>query len=184
MEEIIDIVDESNNLTWVTEKKSIAHKKWLWHRAVHIWIYNNKWELLIQKRAKIKNYLPWLWDLSVGGHISAWEEPIVSAIREVWEEIGIDIWENDLDFQFVKKEQNHSNWLKNNEFLYVYTMSWNGDISKLKLQKEEVEQVKFIDLNEFKKQLTSNTSEFVPHQDYWFEMIEILENKVTKWRLG
>ncbi len=69
--------------------KSEAHREGLWHRAAHIWAYNSKGEILLQLRAKNKRTFPDKWDLSVAGHISASEEPIDSALREIEEEVGL-----------------------------------------------------------------------------------------------
>ncbi len=176
-DEIIDIFDENNNFTWKVEKKSIAHKVWLWHRAVHVWIYNSKKELLIQKRAENKSYFPSVWDLSVWWHVGTWEKPIKAVLREIKEEIWIDAKEDDLKFMFIKKEQNTNNGLINNEILYVYLMKYDWDISKLKFQKEEVQSIKFVNLDKFEKDLLENNTDYIPHQKYWFEMIDIIRSK-------
>ena len=90
-DELIDICDENNNLINVQKTKSEAHKNGLWHRASHIWIYNSNGEILLQLRAKEKPLYPDMWDISAAGHISAGEDPITSGLREVKEEIGLEI---------------------------------------------------------------------------------------------
>ena len=49
MVELFDVLDEQGNKTGKTENKKIIHEKGLWHSAVHIWIYNSKGEILLQK---------------------------------------------------------------------------------------------------------------------------------------
>ena len=79
-EEFIDVVDEKNVLTGKKVKKSLAHQDGIWHRAAHIWLYNAKGEILLQLRAKDKQQYPDSWDCSAGGHVSAGEEVITSAL--------------------------------------------------------------------------------------------------------
>ena len=147
MDELIDICDSKNNLLNVQKMKSEAHAKGLWHRSAHIWIYNSKGEILIQLRAKDKNFYPNVWDVSVAGHISAGEKPIISALREVREEIGLSIKEKDLKFYKIIKEKQVYKKIISNEFDYVYILKFDGDIKKLRLQDEEVKSIKFIELN-------------------------------------
>ena len=80
-DELIDICDEANHLTGVQKMKSEAHKDGLWHRAVHIWLYNSKGEILLQWRAKNKLLYPEMWDISAAGHVSASENPITSGLQ-------------------------------------------------------------------------------------------------------
>ncbi len=80
-DELIDIVDENNKLTGVRKMKSEAHKKGLWHRASHVWIYNSKNELLIQLRAKDKVTDADRWDMAAAGHVGAGEETLATAVR-------------------------------------------------------------------------------------------------------
>lgn len=94
-DEPIEILNEDLSVLKIS-LKSIAHKHGHLHSSVHVWFYTIDGKVLIQKRAPSKIVFPNLWDVSVAGHISAYETPIKSAIREVKEEIGLDINKNDL----------------------------------------------------------------------------------------
>ena len=101
-DELIDIFDEYNCDVIEQRMKSDAHVNWLWHRTVNVWIYNSKWEMLLQLRNDSKDVYPNLWDISVAWHIAAWEEPGYWAVREVWEEIGLSIGEWYLEFHRIR----------------------------------------------------------------------------------
>lgn len=83
--EYIDIYDESNNPTGKIKEKTKAHKDGDFHRTAHIWIINDKHELLLQKRSATKKFHPNCWDISGAGHIRAGETVIGGAIRELEE---------------------------------------------------------------------------------------------------
>lgn len=86
--EYIDIFDENNNPTGQELKeKGKAHEDGDFHRTAHIWIINDKNELLLQKRSASKKTHPNCWDISGAGHIKAGESVIDGAIRELKEEL-------------------------------------------------------------------------------------------------
>lgn len=176
--ELIDICDEKNRPTGIQKSKDEVHRAGLWHRNSHIWIYNSKGEILIQLRAKGKALHPNVWDISAAGHVSAGEDPIISGLREVREEIGLKLQKKDLDLFMIKKHQSIFKEIKNNVFYYIYFLKFDGEIKKLKLQKEEVQKIKFIPINKIKEELERNPSHYVPHGDYWFEVIDEVKRRL------
>ncbi len=172
VDELIDICDNDNNLTGVQKMKTEAHKKGLWHRASHIWVYNSKKEILLHLRSKDKSFFPNVWDLSAGGHIGANEDPINGGLREIQEEIGLKLTTEDLLFMMIKKQKTKFEDLKNNEFYYVYLYKFDGNADELKLQTEEVQEARFFPINTLEKDLKINPNKYVSHGDYWFEVID------------
>ena len=96
MDELIDVLDAEGNATGKTCLKSIVHKTGLYHATVHIWFYTTKGSILLQQRASSKIIYPLLWDVSVAGHIDAGEGFTTAAVREIKEEIGLIVDENEL----------------------------------------------------------------------------------------
>jgi isopentenyl-diphosphate Delta-isomerase len=153
MAERLDILDESGKKIGISKTKKEAHLLGLWHQAAHVWIYNSKGEVLLQKRSMDKDSHPGLWDVSAAGHVSAGESPKKAALRELYEEIGIKAKSKDLKKIFVRKKSisyPKLNWY-NNEFDYVYLFKLNK--LPTKLQKEEVEAIKFVPIDIFEKEL-------------------------------
>ena len=58
--------------------------------GVHAYIHNNNWEFILQKRSKDKDFLPSGWDIHMG-HVMAAETSEKAIIREVFEEIGLEV---------------------------------------------------------------------------------------------
>ena len=96
MDEVIDILTPEGKPTGKTALKSEAHKKGWYHATVHIWLFTTSKKILLQKRALTKKIFPGLWDISVAGHIGAGESVLNAAKREVFEEIGLELSEEDL----------------------------------------------------------------------------------------
>jgi isopentenyldiphosphate isomerase len=172
MDELIDIYNGKGVPTGKTCLKSFAHKKGILHASVHIWIFDEQKNVLIQKRTTSKDTFPNLWDVSVAGHISAGENPEQSALREVEEEIGLKVEAAKLNFiGTFKKNIQHSKELIDNEIHYIYMCKMDINLKLIKIQKEEVAAVKLISLNELTKLVFSSESMFVPHGEPYFNMI-------------
>ncbi len=167
-EEYLDILDEHGNKTGESRPYLEAHEKGLVHSAVHVWIVNFKNEILLQKRAENKRFHPGLWDMSAAGHVSAGETSLVAGQRETKEELGLDIPES--DFVFLCTIEDHTVFNDgayiNNEFDDVYVARVDVKISDIKLSDGEVEKVKFLSIEEFKKWIHGEGEPMVPHEEY------------------
>jgi isopentenyl-diphosphate delta-isomerase len=167
-EEYLDILDEQGNKTGKSRPYLEAHEKGLIHAVVHVWIVNFKNEILVQKRADNKRFDPGLWDISAAGHVSAGETSLQAGIRETKEELGLDIPESNLVFLCTVEEHTvfNNGAYVNNEFDDVYVVQVDIDISDIKLLDGEVEKVKFLSIEEFKKWIHGGGEPMVPHEEY------------------
>jgi len=82
------VVDEMDRVIGAAPRSEV-HGNNLRHRAVHIFIFNRKGDLLLQKRSRWKDRHPNLWDSSAAGHVEAGEEYDTTAVRELGEELGV-----------------------------------------------------------------------------------------------
>lgn len=86
--EIFDVVDEGDHVTG-TATRAEVHAKGLLHRAVHVFVFNKRGDILLQQRSMLKDAHPGVWDSSVSGHLDSGEDYPQAAIRELEEEMGI-----------------------------------------------------------------------------------------------
>ncbi|WP_159948176.1 NUDIX hydrolase [Polaribacter septentrionalilitoris] len=148
MDELIDILTPEGKPTGKTALKSEAHKNGWFHATVHIWLFTKDEKILLQKRALTKKVFPGLWDISVAGHIAAGESILSAAKREVFEEIGLELQENDLIKIGTRIHQvKHKNGIQDNEHHHVFIAELKVPVQKLIIQKEEVEDIKLFDLS-------------------------------------
>ena len=184
MDELIDILDNQGNLTGRHCLKSIAHKEGLNHATVHIWFYTPEGNILLQQRAATKKIYPLLWDVSVAGHVNSGESLLTAAIREVKEEIGITIGEDDLKkIGVMKSFQSYKSGIIDNEFHTIFISKLNDDIENLSPQKEEVEALKTVSISLFKKLLenSENNSHFVTsNKEYYVFVLKKIKDFIKK----
>jgi len=86
--EIFDVVDADDQVTG-TSTRAEVHAQGLLHRAVHVFIYNKRGDILLQRRSLLKDAHPGVWDSSVSGHLDSGEDYEPAAIRELEEEMGV-----------------------------------------------------------------------------------------------
>jgi 16S rRNA (adenine1518-N6/adenine1519-N6)-dimethyltransferase len=82
------VVDENDQPVGDAPRAEV-HGNNLRHRAVHLFIFNRKGELFLQKRSRRKDRHPMLWDSSAAGHVEAGEDYDQTAARELEEELGV-----------------------------------------------------------------------------------------------
>jgi len=88
-DEIFDVVDFKDLVIGQATRREV-HEKGLFHRAVHILIFNNLGEIYLQKRSMAKDTHPGCWDSSSSGHLDSGEDYHAAAIREFREELGTE----------------------------------------------------------------------------------------------
>lgn len=155
MEELLDVYTRDGKYIGVkTREECHSENPGFYHKPAWTWAYNSKGQVLIQKRAMTKKRYPGLWDMSCAGHVDAGESSKIGAIREAKEEIGVDVSEKDMQFLFEYIEDDA--W----EIGQVFAFKCDKEINELKLQEAEVEQVKWVSLEELKELI--NSDKWVP----------------------
>lgn len=173
--EYLDIVDENNELTGLVMERKMAHDKVLWHRHVTSWIMNKNGEILLQKRAASKPRNPNKW-AKTGGHVDSNEKAEDAIVREIKEEIGIDIPKEQVVIDSIYKSTNPNNKFFGYNFIFVIDVK----IKDFKLQKEEVSEVKYVtieELEEIKKNNDPNYSFSAWKDEDFYREIELLKKK-------
>lgn len=86
--EYFDVVDASDRVIGIAPREYI-HAHNIFHRAVHVFVFNRKGEIFIQKRSLNKDTAPGKWVSSCSGHVDAGEYYYEAARRELGEEISL-----------------------------------------------------------------------------------------------
>ena len=139
-----DLYDENKKLTGETIYKGQDVPKGRYYITVVIFIQNNKSEFLLQKRVKKKDG-KWA---TTGGHPVSGETSKQGIVTEIREELGVNVTEkNIILFKTLKTED---------DFVDLYYLKENIDIDKIKIQKEEVEEVKWATIDEIQNMIKNN----------------------------
>lgn len=167
MEEKFDVLNEWGEFTGQVATRKECHEKGYWHRAVYAFIINDKKEILLQKRSENKKLWPNKWDVTVGGHVLAGEFGRQSLIREIKEEFNIDIKDNDIKYLLGSTSVNIEGNIINKHFNECYLITKNIDISKIKLQEEEVKEIRFFTKEEILNMINDNYKDITEKKSAW-----------------
>lgn len=158
-DELIDVLNENGIPTGEIASRNEVHKKGLWHRAIVVAIINEENEILLQQRSYNKEKNPGMWDISVAGHISAGQDSLSAAAREINEEVNVLLgYRTEIkDFRYMycfRKEQKFKEDFIERQFYDFFILRTAGvDDKTLHFQKEEVQSVKFMDLSAIQKMI-------------------------------
>ena len=143
MDELIDVRDESGGRTGQVVWKSEAHRRGLWHRCFHCWVFGadaGEPYLLVQRRAATKGTWPGYLDVTAAGHLAAGEEPM-DGLREVEEELGLRVDPGRLVPLGTRRVEQEIPGGLDREFHDVFLLRDDTPPGDLRLQREEVEAV-------------------------------------------
>jgi isopentenyl-diphosphate delta-isomerase len=154
------LVDERDTAVGAMEKMEV-HQKALLHRAFSVFIFNDKGEMLLQKRAEKKYHSGGLWTNACCSHPQPGEDTMESANNRLREEMGFNTALHKA-FTFVYKAP-FENGLTEHEYDHVFVGSFNGLI---KPNPAEVEDYCYQSLDELKQSLQTHPHHFTA----WFKI--------------
>lgn len=131
--ELWDILDENGNKTGRTVERGKSMKQDEYHLVVNVWIKNSNGEFLITKRSPNKKILPNMWETTCGAAVIS-EDSLKAALREVKEEISIDLLPTNGKHIFRLKKQ-YNNFP---HFVDVWLFKEDINITEIIYQPEEV----------------------------------------------
>lgn len=146
------VVNEQDDIVGYTSRFECHHNPHIIHRAVDVILFNDKKEILLQKRSSNKDTFPGYYTVSASGHVDKGETYLTAARREIYEELGIKEVNT---IQLKKIAKYILRFPYETEMTVLYTGVYNGKVSPAP---DEVESVLYVDkksLHGMKKMVTS-----------------------------
>ena len=141
--ELVDLLNNRKELTGETcERNAVPEGKY--RLSIHIWIVNDKNEILIQQRSANRKKFPNMWT-NTGGACIAGETSIETVFRELKEELNVipNIDNLELIASYKRKK----------DYVDVWLLRQNINIKDLKFNDNEVQAAKWATIEEWKKLL-------------------------------
>lgn len=160
MSEKVILVDKFDNELGLMDKLE-AHQKGLLHRAISVFIFNSKDEMLIQKRALEKYHSPGAWSNAACTHPRLNEKPILAAKRRLKEEMGMNA-KIDFSFKFTYLAKLDKGLIEH-ELDHVF-IGFSDKIPNFNT--DEVCEFRYISKEDLELELKQNSSQF----SAWFKL--------------
>ena len=158
-----DLYDINRNLTGNTIYKGEKTPENCYIIVVLAFIENSKGEFLIQKRSKQKDGKFG----STGGHAKSGESSIQRMLTEIKEELGLTLSPAELNLLYSGRSDS------SHVFFDIDYTRQDFDISNLTLQKDEVESVSWMTVDEI-DDLIKNNLFLANHVDEFYRTMKIL----------
>jgi isopentenyl-diphosphate delta-isomerase type 1 len=153
-EEFFDVVDAEDRVIG-RERRRDVHARGLWHRAVHVLVFDAAGRTFLQKRSRSKDMSPGCWDAACSGHVDSGEDYDAAAARELGEEIGVRVAPGELARWQRVEACAQTGW----EFLWVYRLRHAGPFV---LHPEEIERGEWIEPAALTAWMREKPGEFTP----------------------
>jgi len=181
----IDVLSESGLRTGQIMNRGEIHTIGLPHRAVHLYLFNNKGDILLQKRAENLDHYSSMYSISLTGHIDSGEGSSKALKRELKEELGLNHYEIKYSFLFSYRKDAKLGDYIDKQFNDVYVGRTNVDLKDINYDKSEVEKLEFVPFSEFRSMVESSKPVIAPvYGDALNEILQIQDEGILKELLG
>ena len=168
-----DLFNQDGRLS--TMEKVEAHRRGLLHRAVSIFVFNDRNELLLQRRAVDKYHSPGKWANTCCTHPLPGETPLITAQHRLSEEMGLVATLTEA-FTF-SYQADVGNGLTENEFDHIFIGVSNQNPNP---NPAEVSDWNWVTVEELEQELIKNPRKYVPWLRQSFN--EVIKYKLQKPR--
>jgi isopentenyl-diphosphate delta-isomerase len=160
MTDEVILVDEDDKQIGISEKLEAHQSGGKLHRAISIFIFSPKGEMLLQQRAKSKYHCGGLWTNTCCSHPRPGEETEAAAHRRLKEEMGIDCKLFEIH-SFIYKTD-FENGLTEHEFDHVLVGTFDGEPT---ISREEAENWKWETVEAVRNDIREHPEKYT----YWFK---------------
>lgn len=138
MSEYLFLVDENDHPLDIQCERSVVHEEMKYfHRTTALCLLDKQGNILCNQRSYEKDTHPGLWTFNFGGHVGFGEIAVENAARELEEELGLRVSQE--DFIFIGKHSSHDSLHIN----YVYALLYDPTMGDFVFLDGEVLQTKW-----------------------------------------
>jgi len=150
-DEFLQCYDELGVPSEVQSRSKVkAHPEKYVCGVANIWLVNDQGQLLVSKRSPNVSGNPNQWQTYLGGHVSAGMSFRQTAVKELEEEIGLRIKEEDLYLVAKGKDEKH------HRFFESYALRFNGSVDELTFPDGEITHAKWMNIGAYQIEQKAN----------------------------
>jgi len=160
---LIDVLDDYGIRTGEALSRKKIHELGKVHRAVHLYLFDESNNLLLQRRSYKTDHYPGMLSISLTGHVDAGESSIEALRREIQEELNFNpiIMKTDFLFSF-RQDAIISPTYIDRQFNDVYACWHKFKVEDILFDSNDISEVKLVSFSEFKSMVDNEKSELAP----------------------
>lgn len=159
MSEILDVVNENDEVTGQAERDKI-HRVGLLCRLVYVCFYTAGGDVILQKRSLTKKNDAGKLTSTVSGHVASGQNYLEAALRETFEESGVEVAPSDLvNLGIIRANYVEGDYISN-ALRGLFAYKFDGDVSDLKVEAMDGAGFVSMPVEELEKQLNSEPEKF------------------------
>jgi isopentenyl-diphosphate delta-isomerase len=159
MSEILDVVNEYDEVIGQAERDEV-HRVGLVCRLVYVCFYTPSGEVILQKRSTTKKNDPGKLTTTVSGHVASGQSYLEAAVRETYEETGVEIEANELvDLGTMRADYVQGSYLSY-AMRGLFAYKFEGSIADLKVEDGDGAGFVSLSIEELERQLVSEPEQF------------------------
>lgn len=151
LQELFDVCDAGDRVIGQAPRGEV-HARGLWHRAVHIWVFDTQGRLMVHRRTATKDEYPRCYTSSASGHLAAGEDYATAAVRELQEELGLSG-----PLEYLAKLPAGPETANEHTVLYRLVTD-----DKPRPDPDEIESIEYVPLPDLDRRVASRPDEFTP----------------------
>lgn len=159
MSEILDIVNDNDEVIGQAERDRV-HREGLVCRIVYGCFYTADQKVILQKRSDTKKNDPGKLTTAVSGHIASGQSYLDAAVRETFEETGIEVSSDEMKSLGIIREDYTQGDYVSNAMRGLFAYEFNGTIADLKVEDGEGAGFEVFDIDELEAELETNLDRF------------------------
>ncbi len=145
--ELFYFVDDDDNVIGSVKRAEAHQSNSIKHRSIFILLFNDHDELLLQKRSQSKDTFPGFWTVSTSGHVAYGQSYDEASVREIQEELGLELPLERLQKIYLKEER---------EFAFIYRGLFIDEM-RINFDQDEVSEVKWVALDKLPNFIKENS---------------------------
>jgi isopentenyldiphosphate isomerase len=169
-EKIVRVNENDEEIGWCYRSEAHQNPNLIHREAGVLLVRSSDLGVLFQKRSMKKKVLPGVWSTGCAGHVDYGSTVIETAIRELEEELGVKVDEEELEFMGKEFERQKNKERNEAHFKYWFVLKVEDDCEFV-LQKSEVDEVRFLVGEDIDRMLDEGEKFYEPFlkvvEKYW-----------------
>lgn len=177
----LDVLDEQGNPTGGALARKEIHRLGKLHRAIHLYLFDQSNNLLLQKRSSQVDHYPNMFSISVVGHVNAGENSYEAVARELQEELRLDPKHVQIYLLFsIRRDAYLSPSYIDRQWNDIYVGWADFKLYDIAFDRDVISEVRLVSFEAFDIMVKQSSEELAPvYQEDWSQLVRLVRDRLS-----